>query len=241
MFEKDELEKWLVNVSKFVSKPVAIYLIGGCAMSFKGYKAATKDIDIVMLSKADFDVINSAINEAGYKQETDLEDEFYLTALAVYVKGDSRIDIFLKKVGKMLAFSPKMAERATIYDKFGNLTVALASNEDIFLFKSMTPRPEDIKDCELLIQTGLEWNAIFDEILEQSKANDKWFFWTFEKVCIIENETKIPIPIKPKLLELVKKHWKHRPTDFMSNVEELDNHLPKKYQKDVLKNSKEKT
>ena len=133
MFEKKELENWLFNVSRYVSKPVTIYLIGGCAMSFKGYKAATKDIDIVMLSKADFDVINSAIMEAGYKLETDLEDEFYLTALAVYLKGDSRIDLFLKKVGKMLAFTPKMAERATIDNKIGLLTVALVSNEDIFL------------------------------------------------------------------------------------------------------------
>lgn len=240
MFDKGELENWLVEVSRYVSNPVTIYLIGGCAMSFKGYKAATKDIDIVMLSKSDFDVINKAIMEADYKLETDLEDEFYLTALAVYVKGDSRIDIFLKKVGKMLAFTPKMAERANIHNKFDQLIVALASNEDIFLFKSMTPRPEDIKDCELLIQTGLEWNTVYDEILEQSKAKDKWFFWTFEKVCIIENETKIPIPIKPKLLELVKKHWKHRPSDFMSNVINLDNHLPKKYQKYVLKNSKER-
>ena len=233
MFEKKELENWLVNVSRYVSKPVTIYLIGGCAMSFKGYKAATKDIDIVMLSKADFDVINSAIMEAGYKLETDLEDEFYLTALAVYLKGDSRIDLFLKKVGKMLAFTPKMAERATIDNKIGLLTVALVSNEDIFLFKSMTPRPEDIKDCELLIGASLEWNTVFDEIAEQSKANDKWFFWTFEKVCIIENESNISIPIKARLLELVKKHWKHRPSDFMSGVKELEKHLPKKYQKEI--------
>ena len=170
---------------------------------------------------------------AGYKLETDLEDEFYLTALAVYLKGDSRIDLFLKKVGKMLAFTPKMAERATIDNKIGLLTVALVSNEDIFLFKSMTPRPEDIKDCELLIGAGLEWNTVFDEIAEQSKANDKWFFWTFEKVCIIENESKISIPIKARLLELVKKHWKHRPSDFMSGVKELEKHLPKKYQKEI--------
>lgn len=238
MFEKEELEKWLVDVSRYVSKPVTIYLIGGCAMSFKGYKAATKDIDIVLLSKSDFNVINNAVMSAGYKLETDLEDEFYLTALVVYVKDDSRIDIFLKKVGKMLVFTPKMAERATIYNKLGQLVVALASNEDIFLFKSMTPRPEDIEDCKLLIEVGLDWKIIFDEIVEQSTAENKWFFWTFEKVCIIEDETKIPILIKSKLLELVKKHWKQRPSDLMSNVKDLSKHLPKKYEKDILKNLK---
>ena len=204
-------------------------------MSFKEYKAATKDIDMVLLSKSDFNIINNAIMSAGYKPETDLKDEFYLTALAVYVKGDSRIDIFLKKVGNMLAFTPDMAKRSTVYKKLGQLTVALASNEDIFLFKSMTPRPEDIKDCELLIGTGLKWNTVFNEILEQSKSDDKWFFWTFEKVCTIENDSNISIPIKARLLELVKKHWKHRPNDFMSNIKDLSKHLPKKLQKEIEK------
>ena len=235
MFEKKELEKWLADVSRFVTKPVTIHLIGGCSMSFKGYKTATKDIDMVLLSKTDFDVINNAIMSAGYKLETDLKDEFYLTALAVYVKGDSQIDIFLKKVGNMLAFTPDMAKRSTVYKKLGHLTVALASNEDIFLFKSMTPRPEDIKDCELLIETGLKWNTVFDEILEQSKSDDKWFFWTFEKVCTIENDSNISIPIKARLLELVKKYWKRRPNDFMSDVKDLGKHLPKKLQKEIEK------
>lgn len=160
--------------------------------------------------------------------ETDLQDEFYLTALAVYKKEDSRIDVFLQKVGKMLTFTPTMMERATVYHQIGQLTVALASNEDIFLFKSMTPRPGDIKDCELLIQTGLDWKAVFNEIVGQSQDKDKWFFWTFEKVCIIENESGISIPIKSKLLKLVKQNWKERPADFMSGIKDAEQHLNRK-------------
>ncbi len=239
MFEKEELENWIIEVSKFIARPLTINLIGGCALSFKGYKTATKDVDIVLLSRDNFEMLNKAIISAGFKLETDLEDEFYLTAFAVYIKGDSRIDVFLKHVGKMLAFTPKMAERATIYKRLGNLTIKLTSNEDIFLFKSMTPRPEDIKDCELLIGTSLDWNVIFDEIVEQSKAKDKWFFWTFEKVCMIENESNITIPIKTKLFELVKKHWQERPSDFMSSVKDLGKHLSKKYQNEILKSLKE--
>ena len=87
MFEKEELEKWMAAISEFIAKPMTIYLIGGCAMSFKGYKAATKDVDIVLLSKTDFEALNNAILSAGFKLETDLKDEFYLTALAVYLKG----------------------------------------------------------------------------------------------------------------------------------------------------------
>lgn len=228
MFEKKELEDWLDKISKHLRQPVTIYLIGGCAMSFKNHKATTKDIDIVMPSKADFDVLNDAIRSAGYNLETDLKDEFYLTALAVYVKGDSRIDLFLQKVGKMLTFTPAMIERATVYRKVRQLTVALASNEDIFLFKSMTSRPGDVKDCQLLIQTGLEWKAVFNEIVEQSQDKDKWFFWTFEKICIIENESNISIPIKSKLLKLIKKNWKDRPADFMSDIKDAEIHLNRK-------------
>ena len=239
MFEKEELENWIAEISKFIAKPRTIYLIGGGAMSFKGYKAATKDIDIVLLSKANFEIVNNAILSAGFKLETDIENEFYLTALAVYLKGkDSRIDVFLKEVGKMLVFTPKMAKRSTVYKRLGHLTVMLASNEDIFLLKSMTPRPEDIEDCKFLIGVGLDWDVVFDEIVEQSKAENKWFFWTFEKICAIEDESDLSIPVKAKLFELVKKYWQRKPSDFMYSVKNLENHIPKKYQSEILKNLK---
>jgi len=83
-------------------------MIGGCALSFKGLKPSTKDIDIIVTSKPDFNVINKAMLKSGFKSMTERESEFYATALAVYMKEESRIDVFLKQVGKMLVLTESM-------------------------------------------------------------------------------------------------------------------------------------
>ncbi len=100
----------------------------------------------------------------------------------------------------------------------------------------MTPRPADILDCELLMRRGLDWKAAFGEIEEQSKGEHKWFFWTFEKVCNIENKTNLLVPIKEELLNLVKQHWDKRPSDFMGAVENKKDHIKdKKLLKQLMK------
>lgn len=228
MFNKNELERWLTEIGSRVTTPVRVYLIGGGALSFKGIKASTKDIDLVVRSREDFDLLNTAIKKSGYKLETDLKDEFYLTALAVYTKKDSRIDVFLKNVGKMLRLTDGIKKRAKYFTNYGNLTVYLVSNEDIFLFKTMAPRQADIFDCDRLMKESLDYDIIYNEILEQSKDKNKWFFWSYEKICLLENHNGVVIPIKTKLFSLIKKHWDDRPLDFMDDIDELDKHIPNK-------------
>ena len=97
MFTKSELESLLVNVGKKVKKPISIYMIGGCALSFKGIKDRTKDIDIIVASQEDFDTFDESMRENGFQLMTERETEFYLTALAVYMKEDSRIDARAKR------------------------------------------------------------------------------------------------------------------------------------------------
>ena len=140
MFTKQQLEDLLHDVGAKVTKPLNIYMIGGCALSFKGLKERTKDIDIIVTSQEDFDTFDAAMKENGFQSMTERESEFYLTALAVYMKEDSRIDVFLKQVGKMLFLTKSMVQRAKKYNIYNKLEVYLASNEDIFLFKMMTPR-----------------------------------------------------------------------------------------------------
>lgn len=237
MFDKNELEAWLGAVSQKLEKECGAYMIGGGAMSFRGLKKATKDVDIIVTDKKDFVALDKAITSAGFNRATNLDDEFYLTALAVYEKGNSRIDVFLNEVGKMLRLSQSMKKRATLLKEYGKLKIFLASNEDIFLFKAMTPRKGDIEDCTRLIREGLDYNTIYGECLAQSSESKRWHFWLFEKTCEIEEQEGLSIPIKSKLLDVVKKDWRHKPKDFMSGVKNLGNHLPRKYQKEIGKNS----
>lgn len=228
MFERTELEQWLIKVGGNVEQSAYVYLIGGCAMSFKGYKQVTKDIDMIALTKRDFKIIDNAIKSSGFKLATDFDNEFYLTALAVFLKDDSRIDLFLKSVGKMLELTENMKARSVLYKTFGKLKVMLASNEDIFVFKSMTHRAGDILDCITLITQGLDWDIVYDEIASQSKGDNKWFFWTYEKICNIENTQNIVIPIKNKIFNLVQEHWSRKPDDFMQDIENIEQHIAEK-------------
>ena len=229
MFSKEELEKLLENVGAKVKKPINVYMIGGCALSFRKLKERTKDIDIITTSQDDFNVFDKAMVEIGFESMSERESEFYLTALAVYKKEESRIDVFLKQVGKMLFLTKSMIKRAEKYKDYGKLSVYLVSNEDIFLFKMMASRDGDLIDCDRIIKESIDYNIIYNEIVEQSKEEGKrWFFWVYEGLCRLENYNGIITSIKRKVFDLVKMNWKDRPIDFMAEVENLENHIPEK-------------
>ena len=229
MFTKQELEKLLEDVGEKIKKSVRIYMIGGCALSFKNIKDRTKDIDIIVTSQEDFDRIDAGIKESGFQSMTDRESEFYLTALAVFIKEDSRIDVFLKQVGKMLFLTKSMIQRAEKYKTYGKLEVYLASNEDIFLFKMMTSRDGDVKDCDRIMKEGIDFEIVYKEIVEQSKEEGKrWFFWVYENLCRLEDHNSIRISIKDAVFALVKEHWKERPSDFMMDIADKDKHVSDK-------------
>ena len=152
MFNQKELENLLSKIGSHIEKPVKIYMIGGCALSFRGLKEATKDIDIIVTSQEDFNVFDKSMKECGFQSMTERETKFYLTALAVYKKAESRIDVFLKQIGKMLFLTKSMIQRAEKYKEYGNMEVYLISNEDIFLFKTMTSREGDIYDCDRIMR-----------------------------------------------------------------------------------------
>lgn len=228
MFDKSDLETWISTVAKKLERECSVYMIGGGAMSFLDLKTATKDVDLIVADKKEFEALDKAILSAGFARATDLEDEFYLTALSVYEKGDSRIDVFLNEVGKMLKFSSNMKKRASLFKAYGRLKIFLASNEDIFLFKAMTPRKGDIEDCARLIREGLDYDIVYNECLEQSNENKRWYFWLFEKICEIEEQTDIEVPIKAKLFKIVKKDWSNKPDDFLATVSNPEKHIKDK-------------
>lgn len=239
MFSKEELESLLSEVGASIEKPLEIYMIGGCALSFKGLKEATNDIDIIVTNKKDFNVFDKAMKEKGFQSMADRKSEFYLTALAVYKKEESRIDVFLKQVGKMIFLTKSMIKRAEIYKKYNKMDVYLISNEDIFLFKTMTSREGDVFDCERIMRENINYEVIYNEIVEQSKEEGKrWFFWVYESLCRLEDHNSINTPLKKKVFVLVKKYWNERPDDFMGEINNLDKHIS---EKKLLKEIKQKS
>jgi hypothetical protein len=112
----------------------------------------------------------------------------------------------------------------------------LVSSEDIFLFKSLTGREQDINDCFVFIDAGLEWDIIIQECISQHRENVKWIFWLYEQICRIEEAKDITIPKKKDIFKVCKDNWKKRPSDFMLEFhkEVVEKHIPIPEKKEIF-------
>jgi len=66
------------------------------------------------------------------------------------------------------------------------LTVRLVSNEDIFLFKLIAGRDDDIEDMNMLVQAGLDYDVVRDELEAQIERLDDDQFATFANEALVE-------------------------------------------------------
>ena len=154
--KRKDVEVLLRKIDKELAKAITIYLIGGGSMALKELKDSTVDLDFVVISKRNYVALKKAIEKKGYKlDETAYDPRIYKNAVILFAKGRSKIDIFIKSIVGMLDFTKEMENRAEFLDKsFDKLRIKLASNEDIFLLKSMSGRDKDIIDCRTLLLTG---------------------------------------------------------------------------------------
>ena len=58
----DEFEK----VASDISKPLSIFIIGGGGLAFYGLKEATKDIDVVVQTPEELNVLKQTLMKLGY-------------------------------------------------------------------------------------------------------------------------------------------------------------------------------
>jgi hypothetical protein len=138
-------------------------------MSLRDLKDTTKDIDLVMANKEAFSRLMGTLQELGYEEVTDLGDKYDKLGARHCVRNEEgcQLDLFHRQIADKLFFSDGMQARSEIFLSTQYLSVELVSLEDIFLFKSVAERPDDIGDMATLIQTGLDFEAIEQEIATQ--------------------------------------------------------------------------
>ena len=238
MFKKDQLVELLEGIGGRIDATVTVYLIGGCNLSLKGKKDATKDIDMVLTSKGDFLRMKAAVESLGFRQkDEEFAEPVYKAAVIVFEDDErSRIDLFVKRVAGALVLSSGMVGRSAFYGGFGKLRVMLVSDEDLFLFKSIAGRSDDINDCFALYAGGLDWDIIVDECVSQHREDVRWIFWLYELLCRMELQKMIVVPEKRRVFGICRSNWDRRPRDFMAEfpAEQVRRLVPVKYRKDVL-------
>ncbi|MFH0875431.1 MAG: DUF6036 family nucleotidyltransferase [archaeon] len=204
------IEAQLIELNKYLKTKAEIYIIGGAVLLYHGLKPATKDIDIVVDSEAQFRALENAFKDAGYKTRIPGTEYKHMDLSQIFIKGDMRIDLFLHTVCSRFFLSENMKKRAIKVIDLNNIAVYLCSKEDIFLFKTMTDREGDVEDCTVLFQRGLDWDAILNELIYQAKetGNDVWITWVGERLeTLVERGINFPKPFMDKVIAIVNNYY----------------------------------
>ena len=174
-FPQDKLVKALDEIAIQLPKSIEAYLIGGLAMIFHGAKLATKDVGIVFMDPKSAQTFIETAQKIGFNRTENLQEEYIDLGTRCVLEGKDgvRFDIFIEKVCNALTFSSGMKSRAEKkYDK-KMLKLYVSSIEDIFLFKAITSRPDDLADMATITGKEIQWNIIRDEVKTQPD-NWKW-------------------------------------------------------------------
>lgn len=162
----------LIQIDELLKKKITVYLIGGSAMSFYGIKDSTKDIDVLFEHRYDCAEFFNVITKLGYETSEQyfppviqMEATFF-----VYKDDEIWIDLFVKNVMNKFELTQSIKNRSKKTDlPTKKLNVNCLDKNDIFLFKSITPRERDEDDLILLLsKSEIDFKIIHEEINNQS-------------------------------------------------------------------------
>ena len=103
-----------------------------------------------------------------------------------------------------------MQERSEPFLDTDQLTVQLVSNEDIFLFKAIAGRDDDIEDMNMLVQAGLDYGVVRDELEAQIDWLDDDQFATLANEDLVELEERygVTTQIEDRVQELTDRYYR---------------------------------
>jgi len=222
-FEPDYLRREFERLGAELQQPTEGYLIGGGSMSFRDLKVATKDIDLVVTKPEAMNQIRSALKGLAYREvQSPGQEYFSLGAQAILENDDGcRFDIFVQQVVGTLVFSEGMQQRSEEFLQSGNLTVSLVSPEDVFLFKSVAGRTDDIEDMSLLVQGGLDFEIIEEEVEDQADLLGEELFITDVNESLIELEDRFGVTTSIRSVLTTEAERIYRELEVLMAFEEL--------------------
>ena len=207
--EFKQIEKLFKEINASLRKKVKIFVIGGAVLLQQGLKPATKDIDLVIETKEEFMILKNALNSINFTVKIPNIEYKNMNLNQIFIRDDFRIDLFQKEICGRFSISNGMMERAITFIDLEKIKLNFCSNEDIFLFKTMTEREGDLEDCISLAKRGIKWEIILNELKNQIKKSrqDVWITWVGERLDILE-EKGVNIPIMKEIKMIVIKRHK---------------------------------
>ncbi|MCL2143326.1 MAG: hypothetical protein FWH44_03600 [Methanomassiliicoccaceae archaeon] len=216
--EFGQIRSLFTEISQFIEDDVNVYLIGGGALMYHKSKNVTKDIDIVVNSEKEFDVLLRSLKRIRFTSMLPDHDAYSRLSISQIFKRDEfRIDMFCRTVCNKFSLSEGMIERARTVERFGRVSLHACSVEDILLFKCMTERKGDADDCVRINQEHLvDWEIVLREAREQSRiGQDVWITWITVRLEDLE-DMGIRVPIMKEMRSLSDEYIKKWEQDLMS-------------------------
>ena len=220
----NQLEKLFIEIDQQLTNDVPLYVIGGAVLLYQGLKPATKDIDVILSDEKTYADFVSSLTSLQFQRVDPTGVYKKMDVSAIFEREDYRIDAFLKTVCKRISLTNGMKQRAKPLKQLSHLHVFLCANEDIFIFKSMTEREGDLEDCIALVQRGLEWNSVLNELKAQIKhsGEDVWITWIGERLDILQDRG-INIPIMNEVNKVRDEYFKQLEHKFLGKKSHQNN------------------
>lgn len=156
------------ELADLIDGGLTVYLIGGGALTLQELKNATKDIDFIVRERSELKQLWRVLTAAGYEPQEGLAETYdELEAVFILEKDSRRFDVFLEQVAGVLFLSDSMVSRSQHLFEEDSLSVRAVSLNDIFLFKAVANREDDVDDMVRIAQTGIDEDVIVKEIETQ--------------------------------------------------------------------------
>ncbi|MCU4744162.1 DUF6036 family nucleotidyltransferase [Natronoglomus mannanivorans] len=208
-FDSAYIRSELERIGQQLHEPLTVFLIGGGSMAFRGLKDTTKDIDLIVASGADLGQLQTVLLELRYDIVREPDDEYEELGAQRILENDDgcRIDVFNQQVIDKLVLSEGIRKRSERYLDSGNLVVELVSPEDIFLFKTVAGRVDDIEDMFSLMQTGLDFDIVEAELAAQIELLDQELFVTYvnEALADLTEQHNVRTPLHSPVAEITER------------------------------------
>jgi hypothetical protein len=167
-FGSDAIRSQFSDLAGLLENELTVYLIGGGALTLNDLKNATKDIDLIVRERGELQRLWQVLTAAGYEPEEELAEEYdELGAAFILQKDLRRFDVFHEQVAGVIRLTQSMVDRSRHLFDEGDLIVRAVSLNDIFLFKAVANREDDVDDMIRIAQTGIDEDVIVAEIHTQ--------------------------------------------------------------------------
>ena len=176
----EAIRAFLEEFDNWLSEPVTVYLLGGSAMTIRGLKDQTEDIDLALGVVSEFEHVYLALQSQGFVVVDEPTESFEGVGKTVELRNDQRgfrIELFERQIVGKVWITDRIHDRAEAFWSGSCATAFILSDEDMFLLKAVSGgdlasgRRRDIEDMRKYAQRGLDYESILTEIEEQRPFN----------------------------------------------------------------------